>query len=431
MSTLLEKTIYRNPYIPYPPSRRQVDFLIDLWHREGCYGGAAAGGKTVALLMGALMFSMLKNYHALLIRKNYADLNQPGSLMWLAKEWLQGKGPKWNQEFHRWTFPSGSTITFGHLDNEGDSKRYMSAQFQYIAVDEVTEHKTDKDYNMLGSRLRRPRGIDIPLRIRVATNPGGEGHAWVKARFIDNKTRVPTAYFTPAFLEDNPGIDRESYETSMRVLSYLNYQRMRLGNWDIEEAGNIFKREWFSAALIEPKDIPTEFDGLVRYWDFASAKAGVEPENRDYTVGCLMGVKNGVYYVLHIMRMRASPPEVEGIIRAVAERDGPRVMIFMEQEPGSESEHLVSYYGRNVLAGFSFRGNKSTGSKVVRADPVSAALYNGNLKVLNSTWTEGLVDEAVVFPSGAHDDQVDAMSGAFRALGIYGAAPGARRAIVR
>ncbi|MBE9592085.1 MAG: phage terminase large subunit, partial [Proteobacteria bacterium] len=65
-----------------------------------------------------------------------------------------------------------------------------------------------------------------------------------------------------------------------------------------------------------------------------------------------------------------------------------------------------------------FTGIKSSGSKVVRAQPFSAAVENGNVKICKTCqWIEDMLYELVAFSTkGIHDDIVDALSGAFTAL---------------
>jgi len=423
---LLLETILTNKYIKMIPNQKQTQFLLRL-DPEGLYGGAAAGGKTIALLMGALMFAPVPGYAALLIRKDMKRLQQPGGILFRAHEWLRGSDAKWDYQNCRYVFPSNSTLNFGYLNDINDVYRYLSGEYQYIGIDEITENR-EKDYELLNGRLRRPITLDIPLRMRSATNPGGPGHAWVKRRFIDPKTRRLDAFFIPAFIEDNPGVDLATYEVSLSKMSYLSYERYRKGNWEIEEAGNCFKRGWF--VYVNQNEIPLEMDAVVRYWDLAAGKPSRDTRDRDWTVGALVGVKNGIYYLMDIVRVQATPAEIENIIGGTAKRDGRAVMIFMEQEPGSQGAHLISYYQLNILFGYSFRGNHPTGSKISRADPVSALVNQGNLKVLNARWTSELVDEMVVFPDGFHDDQVDAVSGAVEMLAIYGRRPTGRRGVV-
>ena len=46
------------PYVPHDPTPKQLAYLM-LPHREAFYGGAAGGGKSDALLMGALQYVCL------------------------------------------------------------------------------------------------------------------------------------------------------------------------------------------------------------------------------------------------------------------------------------------------------------------------------------------------------------------------------------
>jgi predicted phage terminase large subunit-like protein len=94
-------------------------------------------------------------------------------------------------------------------------------------------------------------------------------------------------------------------------------------------------------------------------------------------------------------------------------------MIRMEQEPGSSGVDVIDHYARYVLTGYNFRGVKSTGSKVSRAAALSTAAEQGNLKIVIGNFTGTLVDEMVLFPTeGTHDDQVDAVAGAYNELAM-------------
>jgi hypothetical protein len=49
-----------------------------LEEREAFYGGAAGGGKSAALLMAALRHVDQPGYAALLLRRSFPQLSQPG-----------------------------------------------------------------------------------------------------------------------------------------------------------------------------------------------------------------------------------------------------------------------------------------------------------------------------------------------------------------
>ncbi len=374
------------------------------------YGGAAGGGKSDALLMGALQFVEVPRYSSILFRRTYNDLALPGALMDRAMEWLANTPARWNNVKHIWTFPSGATLTFGNLEHEQDKFRYQSAEFQYIGFDELTQF-LETQYRYLFSRLRRLENTYIPLRMRSASNPGNIGHDWVKRRFlIEGATHGRV--FIPAKLKDNPYLDRQTYIQSLNQLDPITRRQYLNGDWTARHGGSIFLREWFKDQFVNIIPIDAE---KVRYWDMAATKPKPHTDP-DYTVGALVGLKNGQYYIGDIQRFRKAPPETEAIVKTTAELDGRYVRIFMEQEPGSSGVAMIDHYARNVLVGFTFRGIKTTGPKEERANPLSSAAEAGNVKLVRASWNGELLDEFEAFPIGSHDDIVDAVSGAVQQL---------------
>ena len=376
--------------------------------KEALYGGAAGGGKSDALLMAALQFVEVPSYSAILFRRTYNDLALPGALMDRAMEWLGGTDARWNAVKHIWTFPSGATLTFGNLEHEQDRFRYQSAEFQTIGFDELTQF-LESMYRYLFSRLRRLEDTYIPLRMLSASNPGNIGHDWVKRRFLIEGHRYGRV-FIPAKLADNPYLDQQKYIESLNELDPITRRQYLDGDWTARHGGSIFKREWFDIIQEAPANLRK-----VRFWDLAATKParGKDP---DYTVGACMGERDGIYYVLDIKRMRGAPPEVEALIKQTAQLDKIDTRIYMEQEPGSSGVAQVDHYRRKVLKGYSFWGIRTTGPKEERATPVSSAAEGGNVKLINGSWINAFLDEFEAFPQGMHDDQVDAVSGAFQQL---------------
>lgn len=228
----------RNPWMkrnPISPRRnqKQIDFLMLGDVPEILYGGAAGGGKSEALLMGALQYVEVPGYAAILFRQTYQDLALPGALMDRAYEVLGNTSARWNSTDKSWTFPSGATLTFGYLSEENHRFRYQSSEFQYIGFDELTQFK-ERDYRYLFSRLRRKINNQVPLRMRAGTNPGGTGHLWVKKRFNPTfpSRNPPSRRFISAKLDDNPWIDSEEYKTtSLSQLDSQTRKQYEHGDW--------------------------------------------------------------------------------------------------------------------------------------------------------------------------------------------------------
>ena len=261
-----------SPYIPHQPTPKQTAFLM-LPHMEAFYGGAAGGGKSDALLMGALQYVDIPGYAALLIRRKLTDAAQSQGILDRARQWLVGTDVTWDSGSSSFLFPTGSRISIGYLDTNNDIYRYMGSEFQYIGFDELTQFYEDW-YTFLFSRLRRPAcpthgakpharcedckrigGLSaVPLRMRAASNPGSQGHEWVKDRFeikqvtlADGRTIYrgthPERPHIPAFVQDNPFVDRASYTQSLNHLDPVTREQLLHGDWGISADGR-FKRSW-------------------------------------------------------------------------------------------------------------------------------------------------------------------------------------------
>jgi predicted phage terminase large subunit-like protein len=178
----------------------------------------------------------------------------------------------------------------------------------------------------------------------------------------------------------------------------------------------MFRRAWFPIVADFPHDLH-----LVRFWDFAGTEA--EPGaadtglgGPDWTVGLLVGERYGQYWVLDMCRDRLTPKGVEDLVVQTAMLDGPRVSIHLEQEPGSSGKAVIEDYQRRVLKGYSVTGLRSTGSKVERAKPASAAAEARNIHLVQGVWNSAFLDEVALFPGEGHDDIVDSLSGAVSVL---------------
>ena len=397
-------------YIPHKPTPKQLAFLL-LENQEALYGGAAGGGKSDALLMAALQYVDVPGYSALLLRRSYTDLSLPGALMDRAKAWLIPTLAHWRDSMKTWEFPSGATVTFGYLERPGDEYRYQSTEFQFVGFDELTQF-TETQYRYLFSRLRRSNEVDVPLRMRSASNPGGVGHEWVRERFIDAQGSIESRIFIPASLPDNPYLDQDAYLASLNQLDPITRQQLLMGDWSARQPGNLFRREWFPVV----EELPVQINRSVRFWDLAATpmRPGTDP---DYTAGVRVdyGV-DGLYYVVDVQRMRGTPGEVERLVNQTARMDGISTQIVIEQEPGASGVNTIHHYVTRILPDYTVRGQRSTGSKVERAGPVSSQAEVGNVRLYRGPWLSPFLDEVEAFPLGGHDDQVDALSGAFMRL---------------
>ncbi len=115
--------------------------------------------------------------------------------------------------------------------------------------------------------------------------------------------------------------------------------------------------------------------------------------------------------------MRQSPAEVDRLIYETAKADGRSVVIREEEEPGSAGKTVIAARTRR-LAGYHYRGVPASGAKTLRWQPLAIQAEVGNVKLVAGAWNREFRDEAAMAPHGAHDDQLDAVSGAFSAVAL-------------
>lgn len=193
----------------------------------------------------------------------------------------------------------------------------------------------------------------------------------------------------------------------------------------LPDGGRVFDRAWFTIVEAAPSE-----GRLCRFWD----KAGSDTVG-DWSAGVLMLEHGNIYYVVDVVHGRWGPFERNNVIRQTAEIDNVkygqhRVQLWIEQEPGNGGKESAMISVRD-LARFGPKLDKPHTDKVSRARPFSAQCEAGNVRLVAGPWVTEYLDELATFPVGAHDDQVDASSGAFNKLVLEPQPVAVRRPVSR
>lgn len=427
-----------------PQPGPQTEFLSN--QADICiYGGAAGSGKTYALILEPLWHYDNPLFTGVIFRKNATQIRNPGGLLAESQALYNEFGGTLREYILEWSFPSGAIIKFAHLDQEKDKFSWQGSQICFIGFDELT-HFSWGQFNYMLSRNRSNCGVK-PY-IRATCNPDSE--SWVR-NFIDwwidpvtgyaipersGKIRYfivrgdqvywantpdelkkdfpdslpksvsfvnATIYDNKILLEKNP-----EYLANLQALPRFEREQLLFGNWNVRPtSGMFFKRYYFESVTYLPKNL-----SYVRYWDRAATKK-TETNDPDYTVGIKLGKdKNGIFYVADMVRLQDSPLGVQNAIKNTAAQDGIMTRVGIEQDPGQAGVSEVDLLIR-LLTGYPVKPYKATKDKITRASPVSAQAEAGNIKILRAEWNEAFFRELENFPEGAHDDIVDAFSGAF------------------
>jgi predicted phage terminase large subunit-like protein len=174
-------------------------------------------------------------------------------------------------------------------------------------------------------------------------------------------------------------------------------------------SGGFFRHDWL------PISDRCDSSGLAcRAYDTAAT-----PGAGDYTAGVRMCRIGDRYRISHVVRGQWSPAQRRTIQRQTAEIDGLQTIVHLAQDPGAAGVDQVEQDKIN-LAGFATVSARPTGSKEVRAMPFAAACEAGLVELERGDWNRAFIDELCSFPTGQHDDQVDAAADAFNYLSRNG-----------
>jgi predicted phage terminase large subunit-like protein len=172
--------------------------------------------------------------------------------------------------------------------------------------------------------------------------------------------------------------------------------------------GGYFRAEWLPIVDPAPRT-----GAACRGWDTAAT-----PGSGDYTAGVRIVREGERYIVTDSWRGQVSPADRRARQRQIAELDGRNTVQHLAQDPGSAGVDQVEHDKRN-LAGFATVSQRVTGTKEVRAMPFAAACEAGLVSLERGPWNRDFIDELCAFPTGKHDDQVDAASDAFNFVSSF------------
>jgi len=250
------------------------------------YGGALGGGKSyllrwiaVRLLMGFYSRYGLTGVPVMIASEDYPTLKDR-QISKITREF-----PEWLGKYHDDHKAHGKCFILAPeygsgiicLRNLDDPSKYQSAEFAAILVDELTKNPL-QTFTDLRMRLRWPGIPDNECVFIGATNPGGVGHGYCKAYWIDRvyppEFIEPIDFrhlfkFIPSKADDNPHLDA-SYWQVLSTLPEQLRQAFRDGSWEVYQGQAFtFSRQHhvLSEAIPIPQYAPlyTTFD-----WGFGA-----------------------------------------------------------------------------------------------------------------------------------------------------------------
>ena len=216
---------------------------------EVVYGGARGGGKTFGCLGEFILHSQAygpkaKGLFLRRTREALKDAIREAKVLYRdIAEWKSTKN-----EFH---FKTGAVLVFNYLDRDDDAENYQGHQYTRVYIEELTQFPDPAPVFKMFATLRSAHGV--PCQFRATCNPGGAGHNWVKARYIDNGPfSVITdpdsglgRVFIPAKTDDNPSLLQNDPDYVARLKQSGSKELVHAwlnGDWSVIEGA--YFNEW-------------------------------------------------------------------------------------------------------------------------------------------------------------------------------------------
>lgn len=245
---------------------------------ECFFGGARGGGKSDAVLGEWAIHSDEYGRDAvgLMVRRSRTELLE---LFERARSIFTKPGIDANLTINpmRVTMKNGARLTFAYLERDADAEVYQGASFSRVYVEEAGNFPSPAPIMKLMATLRS--GVGVPVAMRLTGNPGGPGHQWLRARYIDP---APLGW---KVMKDATGLERIFIPSRVGDNAYLGadyVQRLKAsgspelvrawleGDWSVV-SGAFFPEFSMERHVIAPITIPTHWPRF-RSFDWGSAR---------------------------------------------------------------------------------------------------------------------------------------------------------------
>ncbi len=198
---------------------------------------------------------------------------------------------------------------------------------------------------------------------------------------------------------------------------FLDDERRALGPWFaqeyfcefIQEEGSIFKEEWVQ--FYDPALLPY-WDSIIQSWDTAGTKSA----SSDYVVGQVWARIGADFYLLDQVRGRWDFDETVQAIEAMASKWPQSFAKIIEAQPLGAA--LCSHLKHKIPGMIPIHVKDSKQQRALNCLPLwqSKNVYLPRPDDGRYAWVYEYVQELTNFPSGEHDDQVDATTLALNQL---------------
>ncbi len=282
-------------------------------------------------------------------------------------------------------FPNGSEIWFGGLDDKERTEKILGTEFSTIYLNECSQIQYSAR-NVAMTRLAQlvedVEGNPLPLRMYYDENPPGKGH-WTYRIFkskVDPETRAPLP--DPdnyAFMQINPRDNTRNlsadYIQTLESLPPRLRKRFLEGEFRDESPNALFSEE----AMERWRNIDTLPD-MLRIVVAVDPSGADDIDNIDNDeigiVVCGLGI-DGNGYVLEDLTCKAGPGVWGRVATDAFDRWQADCIVAETNFGGAMVGHVI----RTARPRTPFRAVTASRGKIVRAEPISALVESGKVRM--------------------------------------------------
>lgn len=285
------------------------------------------------------------------------------------------------------TFPNGSQIWFGGLDDKERTEKILGMEFATIALNECSQIPY-ASRNMALTRLAQTveqviegDTAPLPTRMYYDENPPSKAH-WTYRLFVqklDPETKEPLPNpddYAHFFMnpEDNRENIAEDYLDTLRGMSARMRLRFLEGRFGDAVAGALFTDE-----VIEKYRCEGDLPDMVRVVVGVDPSGSGDADNADNdAIGIVVGGlgTDGNAYLLEDCTVKAGPKTWGAIATSAFDRHDADIVVGETNYGGAMVGHVIA----TARPRTPFKCVTATRGKVVRAEPFSSLYEQGKVR---------------------------------------------------
>ena len=307
----------------------------------------------------------------------------------------------------------GSQILFRSGDNP-DSLRGLN--LDSFMIDEAREFKNQNMFDIMIGRIRSSENAQW----FIGTTPRGKDWVFDIIASEGLLSAFDTGFASNDHLTvccqstfESPFLPLDYIDDCKRKYTSLKAQQELYGKI-VEGGGGVISSRWFKRSeYIKPSS-------GTRYWDLAVTErrekdSGSGSHDPDYSAGALLSILDGIITIHNIIRKQYQYPDIKKLIIETAKSDGKGIKIGIESI-GTQKGFAQDIMRDTELQGYTVIMVKSVKDKYNHAMPWAARAEAGTVNICDGSWNQDFFDECDAFTdndSHPHDDQIDAVSGAY------------------